>query len=119
MSFADPQSVTIGSAISLPRTSSGANVGAFTSADGSTRLSVSHAYGKRIRRTARVDYKKLVTDPLISTNSISVSMSAYVVFDVPLLGLSASDQLAVATGLTGWLSASSNAATTKLLGGEN
>lgn len=43
MAFADPQSVTIdGTAISLPRVSSGVNAGAFKSNDGLTALSANH-----------------------------------------------------------------------------
>jgi hypothetical protein len=43
MAFSDPQSLTINSvATSLPRTAFGTNSGAFTSGDGSVKLSISH-----------------------------------------------------------------------------
>jgi len=119
MAFADPQSVTIGStANALPRTSSGTDAGAFTSADGTVGLVVSHAYGKRTRRTARVNFSKVAPDPFTGVNT-QFSMSAYVVIDVPVNGFTIAEQKQVVDGLTAYLSASSGARVTQLLGGEN
>ena len=116
MAFADPQSVPIsGSAVSLPRTSSGVNSGAFTSADSAVRLAVSHQYGKRNRRTVRLEHSKIAADPLTSANT-KYSMTAYVVFDVPTVGYSVTEANAVISAFTAWLT-SANAA--KVLGGEN
>jgi hypothetical protein len=85
--LADPQSVTIsGSAISLPRTSSGINSGVFTAADGTAVMSVSHQYGRRIRRVIRLDHNKIAPDPLISAQNIKHSMGLYIVADVPVTG---------------------------------
>lgn len=122
MAFADPQSVTIGTvpgAVSLPRTGSGTSSGIFTSNDGTAKMSVSHTYGNRTRRVARLDFSKITTDPLTSGNNIAVGMSAYLVVDVPLAGFSVSEQTDVVKGLLGNLSASTYAAVTKLLGGES
>jgi hypothetical protein len=120
MSFADPQSVTLNSAsVSLPRTASGNGTGVFTSSDSLARLSVAHAYGKRIRRTARLDVKKLTADPYNDGLNSIFSMATYLVVDVPLVGYTIADQLDVVKGLTTWLTASTNAKTTQLLGGEN
>lgn len=120
MAYADPQTVTINAiANSLPRTSSGVNAGEFTASDGAVKLSVSHAYGKRQRRTARVTHSKIAPDPLISSTNIKYSMSAYVVVDVPPTGYTVTEAKQIVDGLLAWLSASSGANITKLLGGEN
>lgn len=119
MAFADPQTVTINAiANTLPRTSSGVNSGAFTKDDGTVRLSVSHAYGKRTRRTIRVDHNKIAPDAITGINT-RVSMSAYVVVDVPLSGYTTAEAKQVADGLAAYLTASSGARLTQLLGGEN
>lgn len=120
MAFSDPQIVTIDDAnVSLPRTSSGTNAGAFTSNDGTVGLSVSSSLGKRVRRTARINHSKIAPDPLISSQNIKYSMSVYVVADVPVTGYTVAEQADILAGLTTWLNASSGANTTKLLGGEN
>lgn len=119
MAFADPQSVTIGSALSLPRTGQGVNTGTFTKDDGNAQLVVSHQYGKRYRRTARVNYSKIVADPLITGTNLRLSASVYVVLDVPVNGFTVAEQVQIITGLTTWLTASTNANATKLAGGES
>jgi hypothetical protein len=120
LSFSDPQSVTIGaSTISLPRTGVGQDTAAYTSADGLTKLSASHAYGKRTRRTIRLDSSKLTADPFIPATNTQVGMSAYLVVDLPKAGFSVSDQTDVVKALMNALSASTYAELTKLLGGES
>jgi len=122
MAFSDPQSVTIGTTpgtVSVPRTSQGINQGAFTSNDGTVGLSVAHSYGKRTRRTARVDLSKIAPDPLISSNNIKYGASAYLVIDQPVTGFSAAEIKDLVTSLTTWLTASSGAHITQLAGGEN
>lgn len=120
MSFADPQSVTINAvANSLPRTSSGANSGVFTKDDGNVKLTVSHQYGKRTRRSIRLDHRKVAPDPLISAQNVSRSFSIYMVTDAPLDGYTVAEQKQIVDALTGYLTASSGARVTQLLGGEN
>lgn len=121
MSFADPQSVTIsGSAISLPRVNVGANLSEYLSADQRVRLKASTQYGKRTRRTLRLDHSKIATDPYTAQNA-EYAMSVYLVFDTPAggIGYSAADALAVYLGLKGQMSASSDALISKLLAGES
>ncbi|DAD49991.1 TPA_asm: coat protein [ssRNA phage Gerhypos.1_36] len=119
MAYSDPQTVTIDSvANSLARTATGANTGAFTLNDGSIQLSVAHTYGKRTRRTARITHKKIVSDPLLPSTNVPVSMSFYVVADVPVQGYSVDEIQKIITGFTTWMTASSGANITKLLGGE-
>lgn len=120
MSFSDPQSVTINAvANSLPRTSSGVNDGTFTKDDGTVSLKVSHAYGKRTRRTVRIDHKKIAPDPFVSNLNVSRSMSVYLVADLPTDGYSVAEQKQIIDALTAYLTASSGARVTQLLGGEN
>lgn len=120
MSFADPQTVTINAvANTLPRTSSGVNSGIFTKDDGNVKLSVSHQYGKRNRRTIRLDHRKIAADPLISSQSIQYSMSTYLVVDTPVTGYTVAEAKQIVDALTAYLTATSGARVTQLLGGEN
>ncbi len=122
MALADPQSVTIGTtpgAVSLPRTGLDAKEGYFSSSDGATKLRISHQYGKRNRHTVRLDYQKTAADPLVSGSNAVYSMSAYLVVDAPVSGFTVTEQKDVAVALMGFLTASTNAATTKVLGGES
>lgn len=120
MAYADPQSVTIsGTANSLPRVSSGVNSGAFSKDDSTVQLSVSHAYGKRTRRTARINHSKIAADPLQPTNNTKLSASVYIVVDTPVTGYTVAEAKAIVDGLTKWLTDTTGANTTKLLGGEN
>jgi len=118
--LADPQSVTIsGSASSLPRTSSGVNLGEFTKDDSTIKLRVQHTYGGRTRRLIRLDFSKIAADPLISAQSIRHSGSVYVVFDLPPTGYTPAEAKAVYDGFAAMLAASSGAFVTKVLGGES
>lgn len=120
MAFADPQSVTInGVAVSMPRTSSGANSGEFSSNDGLNKVSVSHTYGKRTRRVFRLDSSKIAADPLLAGVNVKAGMSAYIVVDMPTTGFSVTEAKYVVDALIANLAASSGAQITRLLGGEN
>lgn len=120
VAFADPQSVTINAvANSLPRVSSTANAGVFQKDDGNVKLAVEHVYGNRTRRTIRLDHRKIAADPLIAAQSILYSMSCYVVVNTPLTGYTVAEAKQVVDGLTAYLTASSGAKVTQLLGGEN
>jgi len=121
MSFADPQTVTIsGTAISLPRTSTGDGNSRYLSADGRVQLSASSQYNKRTRRTLRLDHSKIAADPFTADNT-EYSMSVYLVFDLPPkgVGYSATDALAVYQGFKTQITASSDLLVSKVLGGES
>jgi hypothetical protein len=118
--ISDPQSVTINSvAISLPRTSSGDSTGAFKAADGTVSEVLTHVYGKRVRRTWRINHSKIVPDPLVPAQNTPYSMSFYIVTDVPTVGYSVVEQKQVIDGFIAQLNASSGALITKYLGGES
>lgn len=120
--FTDPQSITIsGTAISLPRTSQVGDESLYTSEDGLVQLAISHESGAkgRNRRVIRVNHAKLTADPFIPAENVRVSMSNYIVFDVPAAGYTVAQAQAVWTGFKGLVTASSDAAITKLLAGES
>jgi hypothetical protein len=120
MSYADPQSVTINAIpISLPRIGSGPGSGTFQSADGLVGLSVNHVLGRRNRRTLRLTSSKISADPFIPNQNVKVSMSTYIVVDTPVNGYTTAEAKQVVDGLVAYLTASSGARVTQLLGGEN
>jgi len=120
MSFTDPLSITIGGNTSpLPRISVGDDTSEYQSGDGLIRLSASHDYGKRTRRALRIDTTKLTSDPFKPSENVKVSMSHYMVFDIPPAGYTAAEALAVYQGFKTLYSATSDAMIVKLLGGES
>lgn len=118
--LADPQSVTPtgGSAVSLPTIGRGPASSVYQSADGTMKLTISHTFAKRNRYQARLDFSKIAADPLVSAQNIKYSMSAYLVMDTPITGFTVAEAMAVAGGLLAYLSASTNAKVTSILGGE-
>lgn len=118
--FADPQTVTINAvANTLPRIVAGVNQGAFQKDDATVKLSAQHQYGNRTRRTIRIDHNKIAADPLISAQNIKYSMSTYLVIDQPITGYTNAELKQVIDGFVAYLTASSGAQITKLLGGES
>lgn len=118
--LADPQSITINATPhSLLRTGSGIDSGQFRSATGAYSLNVAHAYGKRTRRTFRVDYKVIAPDVMDSSVNVPYSASVYTVVDVPNVGISRADQGYLFVGFNTLLSASSWAVANKFLDGES
>lgn len=120
MAFADPQSVTINAiANSLPRVGAKVpNSGIFSKDDGTVILTAAHQIGKRNRRTLRIDHRKVAADPFVTGINTSYSMSVYLVVDVPTTGYTIAEQKQVVDGLTAYLTATSGARVTQLLGGE-
>lgn len=120
MAISDPQTITISAVpITLPRTGVRDNASDYTSSDGLVRLSASHVYGRRTRRVLRVDHSKITTDPFIPSQNTKVSMSNYIVFDVPVAGYTNADVKAIYLGFNTLFTASSHALIDKLLGGES
>lgn len=120
MAFSDPQSITISAVTTpLPRTSTGRGEATYASADGLISLSASNQYGRRTRRVLRLDHSKLTADPFIPAQNTKVSMSNYIVFDVPVAGYTNAEALAVYAGFKTAFTASSDVLITKLLGGES
>jgi len=118
MSLADPQSITIGSAISLARVSDDGFKSQYFSADRLVRETVSSQYSTgsngRTKTLVRVDKDVVATDPISALNR-SLTGSVYVVLDFPLIGYSTADKIAMFTGLSSQLTASTNAVLTKVI----
>jgi hypothetical protein len=129
--FTEPLALTPGAAfdagaVSLPRISQDGSVsiyqaGPLTVNSGSyLKITAAHQYGRRIRRSLRLDYGDNAGSTLISGTTAPRSMSCYLVFDVPTGGLfTAANQLALLNGLKGTWSASTDAVMTKFLNGES
>jgi hypothetical protein len=117
--FADPQSVTINAvANSLPRTQAGVDAGVFQKDDATVKLSIRNSYANRTRRVVRLDNRKIAADPLSTGYNKEYAMSVYLVIDVPTVGYTNAEQKYQVDALTAWLTASSGANVTKVLGGE-
>lgn len=56
---------------------------------------------------------------MFTSDNVKYSMSAYLVIDIPQTGYTVAEQKLNVDGLIGYLSASSGARVTQLLGGEN
>lgn len=120
MAFSDPQSITISAATSsLPRIFVEKNESRYSSADGLIDLSAAHTYGRRTRRVLRVDHSKITADPFLPAENREVSMSNYIVFDIPTVGYTNAEVKAVYTGFKTLYTASSDALIDKVLGGES
>jgi hypothetical protein len=120
--YADPQSVTVGAVTeTLPRvpTTNPTRVGQFSSADGNLILSVhQNQTANRFRREIRLTQRKIAADPISAVNK-EVSASVILSIDEPKVGFSDADLLALYEGLVAYAAASSDAAVSKALGGEN
>lgn len=120
MAYSDPQSVTNGSAISLPRTGQGMDTGTFTSSDSTSKLTVTHRKaGRTFQRRVRYDFSKIVADPLATGTNLRISAMANLSINVPENGFTVAEQVQLITAITTWLTATSNANATKLVGGES
>lgn len=118
--FADPQSITINTvANSLPRVGTTGTSSSYSKDDGSVKLDIRHASNKRNRRTARVEHRKNAPDPLFPAQNTPYHMACYLVVDVPPTGYTVTEQKQIVDALVAWLSASSGANVTRLLGGES
>jgi len=118
MSLADPQSITIGSAISLARVSDDGFKSQYFSADRLVRETVSSQLtagsSGRTKTLIRVDKDVVATDPISALNK-SLTGSVYVVLDFPLLGFTTTDKINMFTGLSTQLTAATNTVLTKVI----
>jgi hypothetical protein len=119
--FADPQSVTINAvANSLPRTGTGTSSGTFRKDDGLVGMKISHSsQSKRTRHLIQLDHAKIAADPLLAGVNVKASMKAYLVVEVPDTGYTITEAKQVVDGFTAFLTASSGAKVTQLLGSES
>lgn len=121
MAYSDPQTVTVNAVAQvLPRTGQGPSSGTFTKDDGTFVLKFNHQVtnANRIRSTARIDAKKIAADPLVSAANAEYGMSIYITTDRPKFGYTIAEAKQIFDGFLAYMSASSGANITKLLGQE-
>ncbi len=118
--LADPQSVTINAvAQSLPAIARGVNTSSYQKDDSTVKLTIAHQYGKRTRRTVRLDQNKISADPLVPAQNQKYSVSAYLVIDHPVTGFTNAEIKYLVDALTAYLTASSGAKVTSVVAGES
>lgn len=117
--YTDPQSVTINATpYSLPRTGIGDGNATYKSSDGTVQMRISHREAKgRMRRMVRLDQTIIAADPLTAEQQYQTA-GVYLVIDEPSVGFTDAQLQYIVTALNTWLTASTNANTTKLLGSE-
>lgn len=122
--FAEPQTVTVSTvAQNLARVGITDREGKFAKDDGSYTLRIgqtkqSTKAGQRNRRLIRLDNRKVAADPMAADHNLEYAMGVYLVADVPAVGYTVAEAKAIIDGFLAYLTASSGAAVTKLLGGE-
>jgi hypothetical protein len=120
MALSDPQTVTIsGTAYPLPRVGMGDSSGVFRSADGITQMAVRHTYGKRVRRNLKLTFNKVAPDPFQTDVNTSYNASVNFTIDHPAVGFTSAELKGIVDGLTAYLTATSGAVVTKIVGGES
>lgn len=121
MALSDPQTVTIGSAISLPQTAVSPTQTIYTSADGAVKLTVNQTIGKdTINTMFRVDKTVVAVDPISAANK-SLTGSVWLVAKFPIknFGFTEADKIAIVTGLTTQLYAGTNAVLKQILAAQH
>jgi hypothetical protein len=121
LAFADPITVTVNAVAQVcNRISSGVNTGRFATNDGNFTVEVAHSYGKRTRHTISIRQRKIAADPLAPTINTENVMTVRLTVDCPNnLGFTVAEQKLLMDGFAAYMAASTGAAETKLLGGEN
>jgi hypothetical protein len=120
--FADPITVTIaGNAKTLGRVSTNGTSSVYKTSDGVYTLTISHQRttknGKSyIRSMARLDFKKVVADPLTSVNDFE-TLSTYTVEERPDFGFTSTEVKDQLAGYNTWFGLS--ASQDKIIGGES
>lgn len=119
MAFSDPQSVTINAiAHSLPRTGIAEGSGTFRKDDGTVQLRITQTTGRRLRKSIRLTTVKVAPDPLMPAQNGTYEQSVTLTVDTPSYGFSLAEQKQMVDGFAAFLTASSGAKITQLLGAE-
>lgn len=105
MAFTDPQTLTINAVPkTLVRIKSEGLKSTYKTADEEITFTVSHQESKsRTRRMARVDQRKVATDPLSTTQTYKTA-GVYLVIDEPEFGFSDAELDYIVQALKTWLS---------------
>lgn len=118
--YNDPQTITInGVANTLNRVAIADMAATYRNAEETVQLRISHRSAKnRTRRMARIDQTIIAADPLTTEQDFQ-SAGVYIVVDEPKVGFSDAQLQYLVSALVAWLTANTNANTTKLLGSES
>lgn len=120
MALGDPLSITINSvATDLNRVSTAENSSSYRKDDGTWRLTARHSYGKRNRTNIRLDNVVTAADPFTPSINKEINMFVSVSIDRPAAGFTNTQIKYAVDALTAYLTASSGANVTKLLGGQS
>lgn len=105
MAFSDPQTVTIDAVPhTLNRVKSDGYRSEYHEDDETLKMTLSHQEsGKRTRRMARLDLRKIAADPLTALNEYK-SLGVYLVIDEPEYGFADDEIDDAVQGFTTWLS---------------
>lgn len=122
MALADPQVVTYNShAGNLARTGMTANSSSYktTTVDGDFTLTLTqNPTGTKNRRSIRLDFSRIVSDPLIPANSRVTSNSVTLVMETPSVGSTPLTDWNIAVSFLNMIRASSDVMVLKCLAGE-
>jgi len=119
MALTDPQSITVGTAVSLPRVRTDNTAAEYTSSDGVISLLVSHQVAKGRRRSlAKAGRKKVSTDPLTDVKS-EIGAVINISIDRPNVGFTEAELIELVTGAFTWMTTGTNANLKKVLGLES
>lgn len=119
MALADPQSITLGSAVSLPRIHTGDMSAQYVAADGTASILVSHVVkSARKRSLVRADRKKVSANVLTDVKS-EIAAVVNISIDRPVTGFTEAELIELVTGAFSWLTAGTNANLKKVLGLES
>jgi hypothetical protein len=119
VALADPQTMTVGTAQTLPRTNTGSTSAEYVNADGSVSLLVSHQVAKGRRRSlVKGTRKKVSTDVLTDVKS-EIGAVVNISIDRPNVGFTEAELIELVSGELTWLTASTNANLKKVLGLES
>lgn len=122
MSFSDPETITVNAvAQSLKRVGSGLNAGTLRTNDGNFVVDVAHSYNKgRARHTVAIKQRKISADPVLPSTNTEFTQTIRITADVPNnTGFTVAEQKLLVDGFLTWLTATSGAKMTQLLGGES
>lgn len=117
----DPQTITIaGTTTSLPNLFREGRHSEYSNPDATIVLKTDQRYGKRIRRSIRLDLAKRVASPDVPTNNTGRSAAIEFVFNVPDDNTyTPAEMLAAYKGFVAQLAAATDKVIIQVLGGEN
>lgn len=122
MAYSDPETITVNAvAQSLKRVGQGINSGQLRTNDGNFIMTVDHSYTKgRQRHTVAIRQRKISADPVLPATNSEFTQTLRITLDAPnSTGFSVTENKQLADAVFAWITASSGAKMTQLIGGES